>query len=1044
MAPRISSFRIAGAIWLCGIFLGGGLILATSKASGPPVSATVDSTPELIETDGTLDLTFNAGKFTNGLVSAAILQPDGKLVIGGSFSEVQGARRLHIARLNVDGTLDLSFDSGEATALLEVEGMARQADGKIVFWARGPLTRLNSDGSIDNSFGPSHSISVDGIDDGSGNAVFPGNVWSVLIQPDGKIVVAGGFYYVIIAPGTSVARSCVARFNSDGSFDPTFDPGSGAFAFKGTPFVAHAVRQSLGANSGKIIIQGPFEVFDGHNVDGFVRLNTDGSFDDTFSPGYVLSYISGLFVQSGDEIVVFGNTNSGIGIVRLKSSGVLDTGFSAEVFGGGISGVAQQPDGKLVVVGSFHSLGGEPANNVVRLETNGTRDMTFAPGAAGPLAAEVRSVLVRPGDNKIFVGGYFSTYGDAPRGNFAWVNSDGSVDNVFNGLAGASGYFSAIYAIAVQADGKLLVGGFFSSFNGSPHYNLVRLNPDATIDSSFDATVGTDGTVRAFLIQSDGKIVVAGSFRTVNGIPCGRIARLNSDGTLDLSFAAGTGADSTIYALAQDLAGNIYAGGGFRNFDSSSRTYILKLDATGALDQTFNAGAAFLSTVSAIAPPDGAGRIVIGGGRILRLNGTTGARDIGFFNQALGVSGVVRTIEFAPDGKYYIGGSFYDFNGTSPSDVVRLNNDGSRDASFAGPETGGEVDALTLQNGKVFAGGYFFADSFDPLFRLRGDGALDPSFATGTNFGITPPGSLAASSATISALAILPDGKLLVGGTFTQYNGTNRICLARLTGPSTPTPTPGVLGNISTRGRVETTDNVLIGGFVVYGTQPKKIMIRAIGPSLSVPGALADPTLELRDSTGALIVSNNDWRSSQEAEVIATGIPPNNDLESAIVAILPSHGSAYTAIVRGAGNGTGIGVVEVYDLDRAVDSKLVNISTRGLVGQGPDVLIAGTIALDEASQRVIVRALGPSLSVPGNLANPALELRDANGALLRSNDNWRSDQEAEIIATTIPPGNDLEAALVETLPANGAAYTAIVRGVGETAGVAVVEIYSLN
>jgi hypothetical protein len=230
----------------------------------------------------------------------------------------------------------------------------------------------------------------------------------------------------------------------------------------------------------------------------------------------------------------------------------------------------------------------------------------------------------------------------------------------------------------------------------------------------------------------------------------------------------------------------------------------------------------------------------------------------------------------------------------------------------------------------------------------------------------------------------------------------------------------------------------------LHGTQPKKVVIRAMGPSLPVAGALADPTIELRDSTGALIVSNDNWRSRQEAEIIATGIPPSNDLESAIMATLPAYGSAYTAIVRGAGNGTGIGLVEVYDLDRTVDSKLVNISTRGLVGTGADVLIAGTIALGEASQRVIVRALGPSLALPGKLANPALELRDANGALLRSNDDWRSDQEAEIIATTIPPANDLEAALVETLPANGAAYTAIVRGEGETAGVAVVEVYSLN
>jgi plastocyanin len=261
---------------------------------------------------------------------------------------------------------------------------------------------------------------------------------------------------------------------------------------------------------------------------------------------------------------------------------------------------------------------------------------------------------------------------------------------------------------------------------------------------------------------------------------------------------------------------------------------------------------------------------------------------------------------------------------------------------------------------------------------------------------------------------------------------------------ATPTGGPSTFGNISTRLRVETGDNVLIGGFIVTGTQPKKIIARAIGPSLPLAGALADPVLELRNSSGGLIASNDNWRSDQEAEIIATTIPPSNDLESAIVATLPANSSAYTAIVRGVNNGTGIGVVEAYDLDQTVDSKLANISTRGFVQTGDNVLIGGLIVVGQNPLRVIVRAIGPSLSVPGKLADPTLELRDANGGLVRANDNWRSDQEAEIIATTIPPTNDLESAIVETLPANGASYTAIVRGVNNTTGVAVVEAYELN
>lgn len=272
--------------------------------------------------------------------------------------------------------------------------------------------------------------------------------------------------------------------------------------------------------------------------------------------------------------------------------------------------------------------------------------------------------------------------------------------------------------------------------------------------------------------------------------------------------------------------------------------------------------------------------------------------------------------------------------------------------------------------------------------------------------------------------------------------------VASATPAVTATPTPGgiftVFGNISTRLRVETDDNALIGGFIVTGTQSKRTIVRAIGPSLAAffPDALVDPTLELRNSSGGVIASNDNWRTDQEAEIMATGVQPGNDMESAIIATLPANNAAYTAIVRGVGNGTGIGVVEAYDLDRAVDSKLANISTRGLVQTGNNVLIGGLIVLGQNPLRVILRAIGPSLTISGALVDPLLELHDNNGALIAVNDNWRTDQEAEIIGTTIPPTNDLEAAIVRNLaPGN---YTAIVRGANETTGIAVVEAYALN
>ena len=355
-------------------------------------------------------------------------------------------------------------------------------------------------------------------------------------------------------------------------------------------------------------------------------------------------------------------------------------------------------------------------------------------------------------------------------------------------------------------------------------------------------------------------------------------------------------------------------------------------------------------------------------------------------------------------------------------------------------------DFGTQTNSAPFITGVVYQDT-------NGNGFYDPGEGIGgIRVDVTGNGFFAVTSASGGySVPVAGNGSYTVtfsGGSFpvTQRNATVANSLnAKLdfVAPVVTAP-PTVLANLSTRIRVETGDNALIGGFIVTGTQPKKVIVRAIGPSLALADKLANPTLELRDANG-LIKANDDWRiGGQETEIMST-IPPTNDLESAIVATLPASvtGVGYTAIVRGLNDGTGVGVIEVYDLDRAANSKLANIATRGLVGTGDNVLFAGTIVLGQTSEKVIVRALGPSLNVPGKLMDPTLELRDANGALVGANDNWRSDQQVEI-NTTIPPTNDAESAIVTTLSGNGSGYTAIVRGAGGTTGVAVVEVYALN
>lgn len=252
----------------------------------------------------------------------------------------------------------------------------------------------------------------------------------------------------------------------------------------------------------------------------------------------------------------------------------------------------------------------------------------------------------------------------------------------------------------------------------------------------------------------------------------------------------------------------------------------------------------------------------------------------------------------------------------------------------------------------------------------------------------------------------------------------------------------------------------MIGGFIITGTGRKNVLVRAVGPSLKNPdrtalaGRLQDPTLELRDQNGGLIVFNDNWKEAQRSEIEATdGLEPSDDRESAILRQLDP--GRYTAVLRGKNNTTGIALVEVYDLDRTSNpaSHLANISTRGVVETGDNVMIGGFIAGTNDrgagngdSMPMVVRALGPSLrtsQVPETLNDPTLELRDANGALLAENDDWADDPQApQLLATGLAPNDPREPALYRELPPK--AFTAIVRGKAGTTGNALLEIYKLE
>ena len=258
---------------------------------------------------------------------------------------------------------------------------------------------------------------------------------------------------------------------------------------------------------------------------------------------------------------------------------------------------------------------------------------------------------------------------------------------------------------------------------------------------------------------------------------------------------------------------------------------------------------------------------------------------------------------------------------------------------------------------------------------------------------------------------------------------------------------PALALNLSARVNVGTGDNVLIGGFIITGTDSKQVIVRGIGPSLAVNGVplanrLADPAIDLYQGA-TLIMSNDNWKDSQQAEIEATGIPPTDDLESAIVATLAP--GSYTAVLRGSNGETGNGLFEIYDLDTAANSTLGNVSARGLVQTNDDVLIAGFIIGTGESDTVVVRAIGPSLAdagVANPLQDPTLDLYDANGAVIISDDNWRDSQETLIQSTGLTPTNDAESAIIKSLAPGD--YTAVVRGKNNSTGVALVDVFNLQ
>jgi CSLREA domain-containing protein len=642
---------------------------------------------------------------------------------------------------------------------------------------------------------------------------------------------------------------------------------------------------------------------------------------------------------------------------------------------------------------------------------NGTNSILFASGLSGTITLQPALGPLTVTDSVIIVG---------PGARLLSVSGNGAI-RVFSFNSGSN----AISGLTIRDGSKTDAAGSGRTTTGGGIFNAQNAtltisdcaftnNRAQGADNATAASVGGNGNGGA--ISNSGTLTL-------------------SNCTLNSNFAfGGRGGDgsSAIGGNVHGGSGGAAQGGAIFNDTTGTLTItnctIVANDATGgaggngpiggnggnATGGVVNTGA---MTVTSVTLSGNGGTGGAGGTGSNRFNGGSAGKASGGLGSTNNTSTIRSTISAGNTGS----GAGLDVDGSFSSGGYNLIGTADHSSGFTATadQTGTDAALLDAKLGSLQNNG----GQTDTMALLTGSPAIDK----GNSF-----------------LNIRDQRGLAIYDELTIPNAADGRDIGAFESKGGQTP-PTILANISTRLRVETGDNALIGGFIITGTQPKRVIVRALGPSVPVAGALADPILELHGPNGFATITNDNWRSDQEAAINASGVPPTNDLESAIVATLPANGAGYTAIVRGVNNGTGVGLVEAYDLDSTVDSKLANISTRGLVQTGDNILIAGTIVLGQTPQKVIVRALGPSLNVPGKLADPTLELRDVNGNLIDSNDNWKDSLNKQaIIDSTIPPTNDLESAIVATLPASGAHYTAIVRGVNDSTGVAVVEIYALQ
>jgi uncharacterized delta-60 repeat protein len=676
-----------------------------------------------------------------------------------------------------------------------------------------------------------------------------GDVRAIFPQPDGKIFVTGAFK---AASGKS--RSSVARLNANGSVDDSF---YGPEIRSNEPFSPARVFDLALQSTGKVLVAGEFNWVDGQTMYRLIRLNADGSLDNTFAPQPISWVVQDILVLPDDKIMVGGgfqyadpsgprnqlvrlnadgtldtsiafspepdiNVSKiirqpdgklvvayGSKVVRYTTTGALDPTFGSIVANQPIFALVQQPDGRLVMGGDFTTVNGFSLVRIFRTNADGAIDGTFSTETPND---DVLSIDVAP-DGRIAVGGRFTLYGTTARKRSAVLDANGNLSNTY---VPSTNPILTVYATVFQADGRVLIGGEGNEFNANPM--LVRVNADGAIDSGFNALIGFNGVGGRIRVQPDGKILVSGQFTNSNLVDRFGITRFNADGTLDTGFTPPSSVASATILTGLDLLSDgklVTVGMASDGFFQAG----LQLNANGTLFRELSIDQR-PRDVRAL-PND---QFLIGAGSHLRRYNTNGTID-GTFNPT--IVGDIYRVVLQPDGKILIGGSFTQVSGNTRSGIARLNSDGSIDPTFNPPGgANGVVDDVVLQaEGKLKVAGEFTGINFDTnrkyLARLNSDGSLDAGYAPVVN-------------APVYALKLQPDGRLLIGGDMTLVNGVERMRFARLNANGSLEPT----FNISVNETIRTIE-LQADGKIVYGGE----FTRTNGISTLGIGRLLNPAI---------------------------------------------------------------------------------------------------------------------------------------------------------------------------------------------------------